>query len=343
MGALPLAGVKVLDLSRLLPGPYATLVLADLGAQVDKVEEPGGGDYLRQTPPLREGESALFYGLNRNKRSLTLDLKTPRGVEALGRLAGHYDVLVESFRPGVMERLGLGEATLRARHPGLVYCALSGYGQTGPDRLKAGHDLNYVARAGVLGYSGAAEDMPAASGGQMADIGGSLFAVIGILAALHERARTGLGRLVDISMTESAMAFIHMQLAARLVLGDAGAPLARGREVLNGGIAHYGVYRTQDGKALAVGALEPKFLAGLCARLGRAELATEAQHPGEAGERVRGEFQRIFASAPLAHWTALLGPADLCIEPVHEGDDVLLDAQLVARGLFASAEDASRD
>src|SRR5688572_8966534 len=234
MNTLPLTGLKVLDLSRLLPGPYATLVLADLGATVDKLEEPEGGDYIRQMPPLREEESALFYGLNRNKRSVTLNLKAPEGREALKRLVRGYDVLVESFRPGVMDKLGVGEAALRAENPRLIYCAISGYGQTGPDRLKAGHDINYVARAGVLGYGGVAGGAPAFPGVQIGDIGGgSLFALVGILAALHERERTGRGRLVDISMTEGSMAFLHMHLAARLVMGEQGQALERGREALN--------------------------------------------------------------------------------------------------------------
>ncbi len=208
MNTLPLSGLKVLDLSRLLPGPYATLVLADLGATVDKVEDPHGGDYIRQMPPLRDDESALYYGLNRNKRSLTLDLKSPEGREALKRLARSYDVLVESFRPGVMDKLGVGWSVLHEENPRLIYCAISGYGQTGPDRLKAGHDINYAARAGVLAYGGEAGGAPAFPGVQLGDIGGgSLFALVGILAALHERERTGQGRFVDVSMTDGAMAF----------------------------------------------------------------------------------------------------------------------------------------
>lgn len=344
MNTLPLAGLKVLDLSRLLPGPYATLVLADLGATVDKVEEPEGGDYIRQMPPLREDESALFYGLNRNKRSVTLNLKTPQGREALKRLARGYDVLVESFRPGVMDKLGVGEAALRAENPRLIYCAISGYGQTGPDRLKAGHDINYVARAGVLGYGGAAGGAPAFPGVQVGDIGGgSLFALVGILAALHERERTGRGRLVDISMTEGSMAFLHMHLAARLVMGEQGQPLQRGREALNGGYACYGLYRTKDDRWLAVGSLEPKFFSGLCERLGRMDLFENGYDTAGGGaERVKAELSRLFAEHPLAHWQTVFAGTDLCIEPVLEGDEVLADAQHRARGLFVEAEDAQR-
>ncbi|MFE8597439.1 CaiB/BaiF CoA transferase family protein [Archangium violaceum] len=343
MNTLPLSGLKVLDLSRLLPGPYATLVLADLGATVDKVEDPQGGDYLRQMAPLRDDESALFYGLNRNKRSLTLDLKAPEAREAFKRLVRGYDVLVESFRPGVMDKLGLGWSVLHAENPRLIYCAISGYGQTGPDRLKAGHDLNYAARAGVLGYGGEADGAPAFPGVQLGDIGGgSLFALVGLLAALHERERTGQGRFVDVSMTDGATAFLHMHLAARLFMGEQGQPLRRGRETLNGGYACYGLYRTSDGRYLSVGALEPKFLAGVCQVLGRPDLLADAYDTGEAGARVKAEFTRIFAEHPLAYWTERFAGADVCVEPVLEGDEVLADPQLRARNLFVESEDTQR-
>ncbi|MBM7115269.1 CaiB/BaiF CoA transferase family protein [Archangium primigenium] len=339
MNTSPLAGLKVLDLSRLLPGPYATLVLADLGAQVDRVEEPNGGDPVRHMPPFRDGESALHHGLNRNKRSLTLDLKSPEGRAALRRLVTRYDVLVETFRPGVMERLGLGYDALRAHNPRLIYCAISGYGQTGPDRLRAGHDLNYVARAGVLGYGGAPDAPPAFPGVQMGDIGGSLFALTGVLAALYERERTGVGRFVDISMTDGATAFLHMHLAARLFMGEQGAALRRGEEALNGGLPCYGVYRTQDGRALAVGALEPRFFAGVCEALGHPEWMEDAYASDGGAARVKAELTRLIAERPLAHWTALFADRDVCVEPVLEGDEVLADAQLRARGLFLRSED----
>ncbi|MHA7632121.1 CaiB/BaiF CoA transferase family protein [Corallococcus sp. M7] len=339
----PLAGLRVLDLSRLLPGPYATLVLADLGATVDTVEDPDVGDATRHMPPHREGEGALYYGLHRNKRSLTLNLKTPEGRDALLRLVSHYDVLVESFRPGVMDKLGVGEAVLRQKNPRLIYCAISGYGQTGPDRLKAGHDLNYVARAGLLGYGGEAGGAPAFPGVQMADIGGgSLFALVGILAALHERERTGVGRFVDVSMTDGALAFLHLHLASRLFMGKEGAPLARGSEALNGGYPSYGLYRTADDRWLAVGALEPKFFGALCAKLGRPELLDDAYSGGADGARVKAELTRVFASQPLAHWREQLSGAEFCVEPVAEGDEVLADPQLRARGLFVETDDAQR-
>lgn len=333
--AFPLRGLKVLDLSRLLPGPYATLVLADLGAQVDKVEEPGTGDFTRHAPPMKGDTGALFLGLNRNKRSIAIDLKSPEGLATLKALIPHYDVLVESFRPGVMTKLGCDYDALSALNPRLIYCSISGYGQTGPDRLKAGHDINYLARNGSLGYG----PLP---GFQAADIGGgSLFALVGILSALHARHTTGKGRFVDVSMTDGATALLHMHLAARLVMGSEGEPLQRGREALNGGYPCYGLYGTKDGKWLAVGSLEPKFFAGVCAALGRPELLDDAYDVGEAGQRVRRELEAIFATKTRDEWVTVFSPLDLCVEPVLEGDEVLDDPQLQARGLFAKHGDVT--
>jgi crotonobetainyl-CoA:carnitine CoA-transferase CaiB-like acyl-CoA transferase len=335
--SLPLEGLKVLDLTRLLPGPYATLVLADLGATVDKVEEPTG-DYTRHMPPMKGETSALFLALNRNKRSLTLDLKAPGAVAALKRLVKGYDVLLESFRPGVMDKLGVGWDVLSKENPRLVMCSISGYGATGPDRLKAGHDLNYIARSGVLAYGGVTGGAPAMPGVQIADVGGgSLFALVGILAALFERQRTGGGRFVDVSMTEGSMAFLHMHLAARLLMGQEAAPLTRGAETLNGGYACYGVYRTADAKWLSVGSLEPKFFTALCAILERPELVPGGYDLGADGTKTRAALEGIFGSKPLSHWVELFRKHDVCVEPVNEGDEVLNDPQLVARGMFVKA------
>ncbi len=337
-----LEGLKVLDLSRLLPGPYASLVLADLGAQVDKLEEPGSGDYTRHAPPMKGDTSALFLGLNRNKRSIALDLKSPDGLATFKKLIPHYDVVLESFRPGVMKRLGADYEVLSALNPRLIYCAISGYGQTGPDALKAGHDLNYLARNGALGYGGQPGEAPAMPGFQAADIGGgSLFAVVGILAAVLERQRTGKGRFIDVSMTDGATAFLHMHLAARLLMGAEGAPLQRGREGLNGGYACYGLYRTKDERWLAVGALEPKFFAGVCEALGRPELVDDVYDLNGGSQKVRAELEKIFVTKTRDEWVAIFAPLDLCVEPVLEGDEVLNDAQLASRGLFERQGDVT--
>ncbi len=334
---LPLAGMRVLDLSRLLPGPYCTLVLADLGADVVKVEDPDGGDYLRSMPPMAGELSGLFHALNRNKRSLSLSLKAPEGVRALLRLVQRFDVVVESFRPGVMARLGLSYQALSEANPRAIVCALSGYGQEGPLAGRAGHDLGYLARSGVLGYSGD-EGSVGMPGVQVADIGGALFAAVGILAAVQERERTGKGRLVDVALCESSLAFLHMHLGARIALGSQGAPLARGRELLNGGSACYRVYQTRDGRHLAVAALEPKFWSGFCDAVGRPDLASQGWSSGPEGRRAVEEVQAIVGARTLADWEQFLAGRDLCCEPVREGDEVLSEPALLARGAFFSLE-----
>ncbi len=331
---LPLAGLRVLDFTRHLPGPYATLVLSDLGAQVDKLEE-ASGDPSRGLPFGAGPEASYFAGLNRGKRSLVLDLKAKGATQALLRLAAHYDVLVEGFRPGVLERLGLGHEVLRQACPRLVVCALSGFGQTGPDRLRAGHDLGYQARAGVLGYASG----PGIPGGQLADVGGALFAVVGILAAVHERTRTGKGRVVDVALADAATAFVHMHLAAHL---SGGLPLRPGKDLLNGGLACYRLYRTADGEQLAVAALEPRFFSALCERLGRPELAMAAHAGGEEANAVHRELEALFASASLASWEERLSGLDACVEPVKKPQDVPEDAQFRARGLVVEGQGGQR-
>jgi len=323
----PLQGVRVLDLTRLAPGPYATLVLADLGAEVLKLEPPEG-DATRAMPPGGAGE--LFASLNRGKRSLVLDLKRPGAVDAVKRLLGRCDVLVEGFRPGVMDRLGLGHAALLEEFPRLVVCALTGFGQTGPDRMRAGHDLGYQARAGLLAMGGRAGS-PALPGAQLADVGAAWVAVSGILAALLERVSTGRGRLVDVSLVESATSFGALHLGP----AQLGEPVpAAGHGALDGGLPCYELYRTADGRWLAVAALEPRFFAALTERLGLGDVTAEAYGGGEPAERVRETLAATFASAPLATWLERLAGLDACVEPVLLPDEVARDAQLVARGMF---------
>ncbi len=332
-GTPPLAGVRVLDLSRLLPGPYASLVLADLGADVVKVEDRGGGDYLRWMPPLAGQQSGAFHALNRNKRSLALDLKAPRGPEVMKRLAAGADVVLESFRPGVLDRLGVGWEALRQANPRLVLCSISGYGQDGPYREVAGHDLDYCAIAGVLGVNGPAE-RPLPLGVQVADLcGGAWPAVAGILAALLRRGVTGRGAHVDIAMADGAAAMLAMPQA----MADArGSPLARERELLNGGAAFYRVYRTSDGRHVALGALEPRFFARFCAAAGVPELA-ERQLDGDGRGPVE-ELVALFATRTRDEWTRLGHEHDCCLAPVLTGDEPRADPQLRARGLFLTVE-----
>jgi crotonobetainyl-CoA:carnitine CoA-transferase CaiB-like acyl-CoA transferase len=332
-GVPPLAGVRVLDLSRLLPGPYASLVLADLGADVVKVEDRGGGDYLRWMPPLAGQQSGAFHALNRNKRSLALDLKAPRGPEVLRRLAAGADVVLESFRPGVLDRLGVGWEALRAANPRLVLCSISGYGQDGPYRALAGHDLDYCAIAGVLNANGPAE-RPVPLGVQVADLcGGAWPAVAGILAALLRRGVTGAGAHVDIAMADGVAAMLTMPLA----MADArGTPLAREGELLNGGAACYRVYRTSDGRHVALGALEPQFFARFCAAAGVPELAE--RHLDDDGRGPLEELTALFATRTRDQWTRLGHEHDCCLAPVLTGDEPRDDPQLKARGLFVEVE-----
>ncbi len=325
----PLSGIRVLDWTRLLPGPFATMVLGDLGAQVDKLEDPQGGDYLRHMPPQREGISSIFLALNRNKRSACLDLKKPAAKDAFLTLVRRYDVLVEQFRPGVLDRLGVSHATLLEANPRLVVCALTGYGQTGPLARRAGHDLNYLARAGVLGFQGPADRPPAVPGVQMADVGGGLWSVIGILGALAERDRTGKGQVVDVAMIEASMPFA----IASFGHGFAGAPARRGDEALSGGIAPYGTYATKDDRFVALAALEPKFWMAFCAGVG-VEASLEALVPGPHQAAIKEKLAAIFRGKTRDEWAAFGEKHDCCLEPVLEAGEVADDAHLRARGAF---------
>lgn len=331
----PLAGIRVLDLSRLLPGPYATLVLADLGAQVDKIEDTAGGDYLRVMPPHvtggegTEATSSVFLALNRNKRSAVIDLKKPEAKAAFLRLVKTYDVLLETFRPGVLDRLGLSHATLLAEHPGLVICAISGYGQTGPLSQRAGHDLNYIARAGVLGQQGPPDGAPTLPGFQLADISGALYAVIGIASALFERTRTNRGGVVDVAMVETAMPFAIAGFG--LLFGQ--QPPARGNEALTGAIAPYQTYTTKDGRAMTLASLEPKFWLQFCAGIGREPDMSDLM-PGEHQAALKGHLAGVFAAKTLAEWMQFASERDCCLEPVLTPEEAMSDPHLTARKMF---------
>ncbi|MFW5878576.1 MAG: CaiB/BaiF CoA transferase family protein, partial [Myxococcota bacterium] len=284
-----LEGLRVLDLSRLLPGPYCSSLLADLGAEVVKIEGPPGGDYLRWMPPLLGDQSAYFHALNRGKRSLLLSLKHERGIEVFHKLvSAGYDVVIESFRPGVMDRLGLGYEELKKIRPGLILCSITGYGRDGPRSRRAGHDLNFLGLSGVLGMMGPAQEAPVVPGVQIADVGGgSLMAAVGILAALYRRASSGEGAWIDISMTEGALAFLSAHLAARQGMAE---PLHHGSGALSGDRPCYSLYRTSDGKLMSVAALEPVFWQALCRVLGREDLIEQGLATGRSGEWAKKEL-----------------------------------------------------
>jgi alpha-methylacyl-CoA racemase len=331
--SLPLAGLRVLDLTRLLPGPVATLHLADLGADVVKIEDTGAGDYARTLGVgAAPGEDSYFFRIaNRNKRGLRLDLKRPQGVEAFLRLARAADVIVEGFRPGVVDRLGIGYDAVKAINARIVYCAITGYGQDGPWRERAGHDINYVATAGVLDQIGIAGGPPALPNFQIGDLlGGAMTAVAGILAAVLAARATGEGRYVDVSMTDAVFAHAYSALLATLVHGR---PQPRGEDQLFGALPGYGVYRTRDGRHLAVGALEPKFWELFCAALGRPDLTPHGYVDGDKAGWVRGELEAIFAAQPLAHWERVFAGVDCGVTPVLAMDEALDHPQLRARAM----------
>jgi alpha-methylacyl-CoA racemase len=328
---LPLSDVRVLDLTRLLPGGFCSLLLADLGAEVLKVEDTGIGDYVRWAPPYYGDEakqalgtrSALYLALNRGKRSIRLDLKSAEGREALLRLAERYDVVLDGFRPGVLDRLGVGYEALRERNPAIVFCAITGYGQTGPNVQRSGHDMNYLGLVGLLGLTGEPGGRPIQSAGQIADIGGgALMAAIGVLAALHERSRSGEGQLVDVSMADGALSWLAMNAAQYLC--DKRVP-GRGTEQLNGGILCYYPYEASDGW-VTCGALEPKFWAAFCNGVGRPDLI-EKQFESPGGDAWR-EVAEIFRSRSRVEWRAFADEHDCCIEPVLDLDEAL-DSELV--------------
>lgn len=310
----PLAGLKILDFSALLPGPYATLLLADLGAEVLRIESARRPDLVHFVPPFVHGVSTASAYLHRGKRSLELDLKSPGAVERVLELVQDYDIVVEQFRPGVMERLGVGFEAMRTKNPRVIYCSITGYGQTGPLRDRAGHDINYLALAGVAGNSGRAGSGPPPFGVQVADLaGGSLHAAVGILAAVVERQRTGLGQHIDVSMTDCAFALNALSAAAWL-----GAQEPQGPETgpLNGG-TFYDYYRTADGRWLSVGSLEPQFLERVAQVLGCEEEAPLGlSHQPADQQRLRAAFAAAIAAQPLAHWRERFAAEDCCVEPV---------------------------
>jgi crotonobetainyl-CoA:carnitine CoA-transferase CaiB-like acyl-CoA transferase len=328
---LPLAGVRVLDLSTLLPGPYCSRILADFGADVIKIERPGGGDWSRYAPPIRDGRGALFDALNHGKKSLTLNLKSDAGKEIFRRLAERSDVILETFRPGVMERLGLGYPALARANPGLLYCALSGYGAEGAYRERAGHDLNYIGLAGLLALTGHAGRAPSIPGAPIADLTGGLWASIGILLLLFARSRGAGGGRVEASLLGAALACLPMAVASQA----GGAPLQRGASELTGGFVCYNVYECEDGRFLTLAALEPDFWAAFCAAIGRPDLASEQFSSASPGEGAYEDLCRLFKTRPRDTWVRQLQAADCCCEPVLSVGEAELHEAVRALEMFA--------
>jgi crotonobetainyl-CoA:carnitine CoA-transferase CaiB-like acyl-CoA transferase len=338
VSGLPFEGLKVLDLSRLLPGGFCSLLLADFGADVIKVEDTGMGDYIRWSPPAFEGaeetaKGALFLSLNRGKRSVRIDLKAEAGRAVLLRLVRDADVLLESFRPGVLDRLGVGYERLKQENPRLVYCAITGYGLTGPNVQRSGHDMNYLGLNGVLAVSGDADGPPIQAGGQIADLGGgALMAAFGILAALRERDRSGEGQLVDVSMFDGALSWLAM-VAARVFA--AGERPRRGSELLGGSLLCYRPYKCADGW-VTLGALEPKFFAAWANGVGRPDLIDKQfETPGSAAH---AEVEAIFLTRTRDEWAAFADVHDCCLEPVLEVEEALESELVRAREMVIEFE-----
>jgi alpha-methylacyl-CoA racemase len=326
---LPLSGLTVLDLSRLLPGGFCSLLLADFGADVIKVEDTGMGDYIRWSPPYYDGaeptaRSALFLSLNRGKRSVRVNLKSDEGKQVLLRLARDADVLLESFRPGVLDRLGVGYERLREGNPGIVYCAISGYGQDGPNRDRSGHDMNYLGLNGLLGLTGERDGPPIQAAGQIADLGGgALMAAVGILMALRERERSGEGQLVDCSMFDGALSWLAMVAAETFATGRAPR---RGELGLAGRYNCYRPYECADGY-VSLGALEPKFWQAWCEGVERSDLIAHAFD--HSGSESRAAVTEIFKRRTREQWRAFASEHDCCLEPIL-GLDEVLESELVA-------------
>lgn len=324
----PLRGVRVLDLTRLLPGAYATLLLADLGAEVLKIEDPAQGDYLRTLGPRTGGVGAAYRAVNRGKRSVALDLKAPQGRALFLRLVEHSDAVVEGFRPGVAARLGISYQDLAPRRPALVYCSLTGYGQDGPDRSRAGHDVAYLARSGILGATRGADGAPVIPAVPVADLAGGMLAALAVAAGLVDARTCGRGAYVDASMLE-----VLVSWAAPVLLAPLGASGDVSPDWLRGGLVCYHVYRTQDGRHVALGALEERFFEAFCRAVGRPDLIPARLTRADPANPAYRALADLFASRDLAAWVRLAREVDTVLEPVRDPAEVREDPHLVARRL----------
>jgi crotonobetainyl-CoA:carnitine CoA-transferase CaiB-like acyl-CoA transferase len=338
---LPLEGIRVLDLSRLLPGPFATMLLADFGAEVIKIEDPMLGDYVRwRAPYISKGdnkESMTFLALNRNKKAMILNLKTTEGQEIFYKLAKTSDVILETFRPGVVKKLQIDYDTIKTINPKIIYCSLTGFGQNGPYRDLPGHDVNYLGVGGIATLTGT-QNNPMLMGLQVADIGGGgLNAVIAILMAIIARKNTGAGQYIDVAMLDGAMTWLTYAFSR--YWGSKELP-TRGNDRLTGGRPGYGIYRTKDNKFIAVGALEEKFWRNLCGVIEREDLIQQAQPSPKSKPEIIRVLQDAFLTKTRQEWLEISKEADICVTPAYELDEVENDPQVQARKMFVDFEDA---
>lgn len=325
-----LKGIKILDLSRLLPGPYASFLLADMGAEVIKVEDTSAGDYMRDFEPKVNEDSAYYLSINRNKKSIRLNFRKPEGKEIFLKLVAQADVVLESYRPGIMDAWGIGYSELKKVNPGLVYCAMTGYGQTGPYKDKAGHDLNYLSVSGIMDISGIRNGRPVMSGTQIADLSGGMFAVIGILAALMRKKQTGEGSFIDTAMVDGLLSWMSFYVGQYQADGR---PLKRGELDLSGGLICYNIYQTKDNRYVGLGSLEYKFWKAFCLAIGREDLVKTHMTRAIDGDPVYEEVKRIFLEKTLAEWEAILDPVDCCFTPIMRIDEVLAGPYFRERNL----------
>ncbi len=332
----PLSGVKLLDLSRLLPGPYCSLLLADLGMEVLKVEDPEQGDYMRLMGPIRKKDGAYFLALNRNKKSMILNLKAKEGKEIFYKLIETYDIVLEGFRPGVMDRLGIGYQELKKRNSGVILCSLSGYGQDGPYRDRSGHDINYIGLGGILELTGTKETGPLIPGVQIADIGaGAMMAAISILGAIIYRQKTGQGQHLDVAMHDGVLSWLSIH--AGKYLADQILP-QRGEMHLSGRYACYQVYATKDGRHMSLGALEPKFWKNFCEAVGKKDLILKQFIEGDERVRIIQEIKDLFKTKTQKEWSDFFKEIDACCEPILTLDEVFQHPQVLHRKMLIEYE-----
>lgn len=335
--SLPLEGLKILDFTTLLPGPYATQILADMGADVLRVESPTRPDLINLMPPKVNKVTAAHATLNRNKQCIAVDLKQDQGKEIVRRLLKEYDIIIEQFRPGVMQRLGLDYDTLKEIQPNLIYCSLTGYGQTGPLRDRAGHDINYLALSGLASYSGRKDTGPVLSGTQIADIaGGSHHAVMAIQGAVIHRLSSGKGQYLDISISDAALALNTIFGASSLASGSSPKP---GGELLNGGL-YYDFYQTSDDRYISVGSLEPVFATKVLVALDLPHLMSKlANQSPSAQAEMRSKFAEIFRQQTQEYWINFFEPLDACVEPVLTVSEAFAHPHFIERGMVTVARD----
>jgi len=331
---MPLRDVIIIDLTRQLPGPFCTQILADFGAQVIKIEGPDGDPIRGQGPRLHK-ESAYFLGVNRNKRSLVLNLKAKRGKEVFFRLAQRADVIIEGFRPGVMERLGIGYTEIRKINPRIIYCSLSGYGQDGPYRNRPGHDINYIALGGILGVTGRKNSAPVIPGGQIADLTGGLLAALGLMLGLWARQKTGRGQYIDVAMLDGVISWLPFYLGEYMT--EDKIP-KRGEMLLNGGYACYNVYETKDGAYMTLGALEPHFWEAFCREIGREDLIPDQFAAGKRQKEMIQELQKIFMQRTQQEWIKFWEEKNVPCEPVLSLEEVIYHPQVLFRRMFVEIE-----